>query len=207
MSLRTVAALYVDAHGPYPQLAGVDCWDESRDARLYDGPHPVVAHPPCGRWCAMARMNERRLGAKVGDDGGCFASALAAVRRFGGVLEHPAFSLAWATFDLAYPPKFGWQRRTDGTWVCEVRQSAYEHKSRKPTWLYYVGGDVAPASPDWRDIPGTHYVGGGVNSHNNGKPRLQKKEAIHSPPAFAEFLVKLARASELARAAAAEVSR
>ena len=38
-----VAALYVDPRGPYPELLGPElCWDAERDARLYDGPHPVA---------------------------------------------------------------------------------------------------------------------------------------------------------------------
>lgn len=44
--MRTVAALYVEADGPYSRVEGVDLWPESRDARKYAGPHPVVAHPP-----------------------------------------------------------------------------------------------------------------------------------------------------------------
>lgn len=84
----TVAALYVDPAGPYPLMRG------------YTGPHPVVAHPPCGRWCRLAKFVERQYGHRVGDDGGCFAAALAAVRRWGGVLEHPAFTLAWRAHGL-----------------------------------------------------------------------------------------------------------
>jgi hypothetical protein len=41
-------------------------------------------------------VNQARYGHRVGDDGGCFASALASVRQWGGVLEHPALTLAWA---------------------------------------------------------------------------------------------------------------
>jgi hypothetical protein len=194
-----VTALYVERDGIYSTIPDVDCWDEERDARLYPGPHPVVAHPPCGRWCAMARLNESRWGAKVGEDGGCFESALAAVRTYGGVLEHPASSLAWARFGLTRPPHFGWQRQLDGGWVCEVKQSAYGHLARKPTWLYYVGSGPAPA--DWRDIAGTHQVGGGVHTGNNQLPRLDSKRAIKTPPAFAEYLVALARQSRLEVAA------
>jgi len=80
----TIAALYVERGGSYFGLDCVDPWDEQRDARLYAGPHPVVAHPPCARWCRLAGLVEARWGHKRGDDGGCFASALAAVRKWGG---------------------------------------------------------------------------------------------------------------------------
>jgi hypothetical protein len=39
-----IAALYVYADGPYAHVPDCDVWDISRDARGYDGPHPVVAH-------------------------------------------------------------------------------------------------------------------------------------------------------------------
>ena len=74
----TVAAIYV--------LPGVDPWDEKRDARLYAGPHPVVAHPPCSRWCRLAGLVEKRWGHKKGDDGGAFAAALATPPAFRAVL-------------------------------------------------------------------------------------------------------------------------
>ena len=45
----SVVALYVDTEsGPYPALLGVErCWGVARDGKLYNGPHSVVAHPPC----------------------------------------------------------------------------------------------------------------------------------------------------------------
>lgn len=77
-----IAALYIDPRGPYPKMQGVECWDEKRDARLYAGPWPVVAHPPCERWGRWA-------GERLGDDGGCFAAALGAVRTWGGRARAP----------------------------------------------------------------------------------------------------------------------
>ena len=143
-----VAALYVDARGPYIGLPDVDPWTEERDARTYDGPWPVVAHPPCARWgrywfggpMAAARGQRR----KMGDDDGCFAAALQSVRRFGGVLEHPADSHAWPWFGIAKPPRCGgwikadWVHGLDG-WTCCVEQGHYGHRARKATWLYAVG--------------------------------------------------------------------
>lgn len=186
----TVAALYVDPRGPYPAIDGVDCWDISRDARRYPGPWPVVAHPPCGRWCArLAPLNERRWGARVGDDGGCFEAALAAVRAWGGVLEHPASSLAWNAFGLQRPPALGWQKTLAGEWVCEVWQSAYGHRATKRTWLLFVGHE--PIDTDWRRVEGSHQIG----AMDRRKPVLWGKHAVHTPPRFAEYLVRLARAA------------
>jgi len=79
-----IAVLYADPRGIYAGLPDVDLWDETRDARRYPGPHPVVAHPPCARWCRLAGLVEARWGHRRGEDGGTFAAGLAAVRRWGG---------------------------------------------------------------------------------------------------------------------------
>jgi len=175
-------------------MPGVDCWDEKRDARAYDGPHPVVAHPPCQLWVNFAALNYKRYGGehnRPGNDGGCFAHALRAIRRVGGVLEHPADSNAWNAHYLLKPLHAStWNAAGRGEWVCEVWQSAYGHKARKRTWLYFCGDEQPPAA-DWRREPGTHQCGW----FDRIKPTLSKAEASRTPPAFAEYLVSLARAS------------
>jgi len=139
-----IAALYVERGGCYYGLADVDPWDRERDARLYAGPHPVVAHPPCERWSSLnnlvlCRYPHRAEEFAHGNDGGCFRSALAAVRRWGGILEHPAQSRAWGTFDLPAPARGQWQRGICGGWSIEVDQAAWGHPARKRTWLYVFG--------------------------------------------------------------------
>lgn len=139
-----IAALYVAAGGSYygqPWL--VDPWDEKRDARLYAGPYPVVAHPPCQRWGKMwfgQPLTVKRTGMRkqLGDDGGCFAAALLAIQMYGGVLEHPYGSHAWHHFKLAMPPRKGGWIKADafGGWTCCVEQGRYGHYARKPTLLY-----------------------------------------------------------------------
>lgn len=188
-----IAALYVQTNGIYYGLPDVDPWDEERDARKYAGPHPVVAHPPCQLWVNFAHLNFKRYGGehnKPGNDGGCFASALAAVRKFGGVLEHPAESSAWDHYGLMRPTLGGWSRALIGDpgWVAEVAQSAYGHKARKLTWLYYVG-DVPPPALDWRQPRGSHQVGW----FDRIKPTLSKKAASSTPPAFRDLLLSIAR--------------
>ena len=187
-----VAALFVEVGGPYWLMGDkIDFWDIDRDARLYRGPWPVIAHPPCGRWCGMARMNEKRWGAKVGDDGGCFESALTSVHRWGGVLEHPAFSLAWSAFGLERPINHGWNRISRTEWVGEVWQSAYGHKAMKRTWLYYVGC-CKPDEFDKSRARGSHQIGGGINTGNRLLPRLDQSETHITPKRFADYLINLA---------------
>jgi len=187
-----VAALYVETNGHYFGLPDVDPWDEPRDARRYAGPHPVVAHPPCSRWCQLAYINQKRYGHKVGNDGGCFESALAAVRRWGGVLEHPAFSYAWPAFGLPEPPPAGWQLTLEGAWVCQVSQGAYGHRARKMTWLYYVG-DRAPPPLLWHAPEPTAQVSWCKNHGNSSLPRISKKTAARTPQRFRDLLLELAR--------------
>lgn len=129
-----VAALYVEPGGAYDGQDNVDLWPQARDARTYGGPWPVVAHPPCRRWGRYwfgSPLNPHRH--RKGDDEGCFTAALGAVRAYGGVLEHPAYSHAWLAHRLPWPPAEGWQRDIGGGWCCHVEQGFYGHKARKPT--------------------------------------------------------------------------
>lgn len=145
-----IAALYVETDGCYFGLADVDPWDEARDARLYAGPWPVVAHPPCQRWGRMDHGGPSAPNTETpGDDGGKFEAALAAVRKWGGVLEHPCDSKAWKAFKLERPKRHqGWSRADDlGGWTCYVEQGHYGHMARKMTWLYACGVDLPDL--DW----------------------------------------------------------
>lgn len=195
--MHEVAALFVQSGGAYFGLSFVDPWDEPRDARKYLGPHPVVAHPPCSRWCKpLAKVNQTRYGHKIGDDGGCFKKALMAVLSWGGVLEHPANSYAWDEFDLVKPSRGMWKQGEAYTvpyWVTEVSQSAYGHPARKNTWLLYRGNADPPAL-DWSDPKGTHLTSW-LQRTSRVAPRLSKRDAIKTPPAFRELLLRLASQS------------
>jgi len=137
-----IAALYVEKDGAYFGVPGVEPWDEARDARNYAGPHAVVAHPPCQRWGRFWHGSTRKPHQfEKGEDGGCFAAALNSVREFGGVLEHPADSHAWAHFGIPAPPRGGGWIQTSVTneWTCCVYQGHYGHFAGKGTWLIAAG--------------------------------------------------------------------
>ena len=206
-----IAALYVDADGPYFNLPGIDPWDQKRDARNYSGPWPVVAHPPCQRWGKMwfgSPLVVKQTGVRKakGDDGGCFVAALASVRKWGGILEHPWQSHAWPHFGLTVPPREGGWVKADefGGWTCCVEQGQYGHYARKPTLLlvYGVAREDLPelkwGKNKWEPDPllvariGLKRAkklgevcskGGGVDSN----PR------IHTPTQFRDMLINMAK--------------
>ncbi len=195
-----VAALFVQTGGIYFGIPDVDPWDAGRDARLYAGPYPVIAHPPCQRWGALAYVNYKRWGGehnRPGNDHGCFESALRSVIRWGGVLEHPAKTKAWQAYGIAKPVGVGWKRIALHEWVCEVWQSAYGHRANKATWLYYSGKNP-PHELRWERPRGSHQVGY-QDSRGKGrnKPTLSQKEANQTPQDFKEELIKLAKGSVL----------
>lgn len=197
-----IAALFVHRDGPYYGLPDVDPWDEARDARLYMGPHPVVAHPPCQRWGRYWHGGpSARVPRKRGDDGGCFESALAAVRRFGGILEHPEASSAWGHFGLNSPPRHGGWIAADfeGGWTCCVEQGHYGHPARKATWLYAHGVDTP--SLIWGPCPKRARLDEGFHSAEERRravktgivQRLSARQRIVTPIPFRDLLLSIAR--------------
>lgn len=199
-----IAALYVYRDGPYSRVPDCDVWDDARDARGYAGPWPVVAHPPCSRWCRLAGLVEARWGHRRGDDGGCFAAALAAVRTHGGVLEHPAYSDAWAAFGLPRPPRGGgWVRGMCGGWACHVEQGRYGHVAKKATWLYSVDCELPSlrwgSDPDTKSKALVSWCGNYVSSGET-RPRVGKRAASETPDEMREILVAMARSVSRMRA-------
>ena len=205
-----IAALFVETNGVYFGLPGVDPWDKTRDARLYGGPWPVVAHPPCERWgrywSGGPSAKERKL---KGDDGGHFAHAKWCVEEFGGVLEHPEASHAWKHFGLARPARYGWTRANSAGWTCQVEQGHYGHRARKKTWLYAVGCELpdlmwGPSIGERLD-EGFHSKAERDAARAAGvKPRkrLSTAENLRTPTLFRDLLISIAESHPNAQRAA-----
>ena len=142
-----------------------------------------------------------RVPRELGDDGGCFAAALSAVRRYGGVLEHPEASHAWRWFGLCPPPRHGGWMVADwiGGWTCCVEQGHYGHRARKATWLYAVGGDVpsltwGPSEAEIRIDDGFHSTEERRRAVKTGAvQRMSKRERLMTPEPFRDVLLAMAR--------------
>jgi hypothetical protein len=199
-----VAVLYCDPRGPYPSLADrdeLDVWDNEadengehrNDARLYWGPHPVVAHPPCGAWSQHRKLYR-------GNDADCGPRAVQQVRAFGGVLEHPAGSRLWDACGLPLP---GEPADCYGGYTIEVSQVEWGHVARKRTWLYLVGVrlGVSHLPPPFPGREPTHWCSGrrqkgGKASKATVPPGIKvcsAQQRRRTPVPFAEWLIAMAR--------------
>lgn len=176
-----VTALYVDATGPYPFIVS-NWFDEKRDALTFEGPGPVVAHPPCARWGALRNLPRVSKGV---DDRHLAVAAAKQVRSYGGVLEHPAWSSLWDHQGMPRPGRFP---DAFGGWTLEVDQGRFGHQAPKKTWIYVVGATFEEASA----IPRPRIATGRVEA-------LSRKARRLTPIHFAEWLVDLASRCKVER--------
>ena len=205
-----IAALYVETDGGYFGVPGVDPWDEVRDARNYAGPYPVVAHPPCQRWGRFWHGSTRKPHQfDKGADEGCFAAALSAITRFGGVIEHPKDSHAWDAFNLPKPPsKGGWVGNPFDGYSCCVYQGHYGHLAGKGTWLHARGvryvdlPELRWGKTEQRIHPRALELHGyakarriGMMAMVGGKDKTRIRNA--TPPEFRDVLLGIARSASV----------
>jgi len=181
-----VAALFVRADSIYKTMDGVEAYDMDRDARTYDGPWPVVAHPPCRSWASLRTHAKPRP-----DERNLARLAVALVREFGGVLEHPHRTTLW---DAQRLPAVG-QRDAFGGFTLVIDQNWWGHRAQKRTRLYVVGCEPANV-PTLPLVLGqaTHTVGlWGGRDRATCRPSIAKHEYEHTPPELAAWLVETAR--------------
>ena len=184
----SVAVLFARADSVYKSLPGCDVWDIERNALKFPGKAPIVAHPPCRswgrlRWAAKPRDGERELAIR----------AVEMVRVWGGVLEHPKASGLWRELEL---PRPGASTDLWGGFSLAVEQKWWGHSCDKATWLYVCGCSRAAVPPMPLNFAESKKV---VTSslYRKGDPRWKphctKEEREATPPAFAEWLVELAK--------------
>lgn len=183
-----IAALYVRTDTIYKTL-GADCWDIERDARNYQGPNPVIAHPPCRAWGRLRRMAKPRPGEKE-----CGLHAAEMVRKWGGTLEHPRASSLWKAAAL---PRPGEPPDDHGGFTVDVNQAWFGHRAEKRTWIYICGCQFkdVPAHPiTFHRPPCVIANDGRIPAGSPGyRKEVTKREREATPEAFAQWLIAIAK--------------
>ena len=174
--------LYTMPQSVYLGMEGVDCWDEERDARSWPGGTPVVAHPPCRLWGRLRRLSTAPIAEKD-----LARHAVSEIRRWGGVLEHPAGSLLWADQGLPTP-----DRGSRGEFTIAAPQRWWGHRCEKWTWFFVAGLKIEdiPPIPLRLGYP-THVVTSSKKIRNRELKNRSERSA--TPPLLAEWLVAIAR--------------
>ena len=177
-----VSVLFAMERSVYHQF-DCDVWDEQRDARNWPGGNPVVAHPPCRSWGQLSYFSKHPP-----TEPGLAIWAVLQVIENCGVLEHPFKSKLWRCLDLS----------GTAAYTIVVDQNWWGHKAQKRTKLLING-----CRP--RDLPrmplelgeGSHVVsndkGQRKTPHKPRRPELSKRLCSATPPAFAEWLIEVAR--------------
>lgn len=183
-SLVEVAVLFARADSNYKLLPAVDVWDIGRDAAKWLGGVPGIYHPSCRSWGRMRQFSNPRDGERA-----LAIQAVERVRKFGGVLEHPAESTLWATCGMPRPRHFP---DVYGGWTLAIKQFHWGHRAEKETWLYIVG--CAPADvPERPRRPGKATACVRPTRAYPRLPCITKREREETPMALCIWLCELAR--------------
>ena len=124
-----LAVLFCHKDTEYAGLPGVHLWYRERNALLYPGPFPIIAHPPCA---AFGRFKKRSTQPALPS-----ILCVHLAELYGGVIEQPATS---CLFRLCAPPGF----------IETIRQSAFGYPTEKLTHLFWVSRPAPPLAPQGR---------------------------------------------------------
>lgn len=184
-----ITVLFTKKDSVYETL-GADVWDINRDARNWQGGGPCIAHPPCRAWGQLSHMAKPRH-----DEKELSLFAIEMIRKYGGVLEHPAASRLWPHI-LPYPGGFDdW----GGYSIC-IDQKWFGHLAQKKTLLYIVGCTASELPPIPIDYSAVEYTVSSKIKKKSGariKKEIPKSMREHTPLALAKWLIQVAKCCKI----------
>lgn len=177
-----VSVLFVQVNSIYKKL-NVDCWDEVRDARLYNGNNPIIAHPPCRSWSKLSHFSKHPP-----EEPGLAHFAISLIRKNGGVLEHPKGSRLFPAF-LPLPGSID----SFGGFTISIDQFWFGHKAKKNTFIYICGTTLnsLPALPLRFDAI-EHVINSSSHKKYCNTKEVTKHERSATPLNLALWLIEVA---------------
>lgn len=181
-----ITVLFARKDSIYKSFPDLDVYDIFRDARTWRGGNSVIAHPPCRAWGQLRHFAKPRA-----DEKQLAQFSVDLIRKYGGVLEHPARSTLWQAAGLPPPGKFD----AFGGFTFPIFQSHFGHRAEKKTFLYIVGMNPRhlPAIP-FSLAPASHVC---ETRKRDGRPSIRKSEREQTPVDLALWLVSVAKLCEV----------
>jgi hypothetical protein len=181
--MSIIPVLFARSDSVYKTIPGCDVYDIDRNALSCTSVRPGIYHPPCRAWGRLRHFSNPRPGEKE-----LAIWSVDRIRKYGGVLEHPAYSSLWPVAGL--PPAGGID--SFGGWTFPIDQHWFGHRAQKATFLYIVG--ISPAQiPDFPiDLSQPPCVLE-TRRKNNPRPSISRPEREHTPFQLALWLVDLVR--------------
>ena len=181
---KKISVLFVREDSIYKSM-NLDCWDIKRDARNWNEGCPLIAHPPCRAWGRLSHFAKPRP-----DEKELAIYSINLIRKYGGVLEHPAASKLWKEMNL---PKGNEIDKFGGFSLC-INQSWFGHKAEKRTLLYICGCckedlPIVPLKFDAIEF----VIETSIKKGSSGfRKSVTKKEREATPVELAKWLVEVA---------------
>jgi hypothetical protein len=188
---RTVAILCAARKTAYRDIPGLEIYDEAMDARTFTGGMPVIAHPPCRYWLKHGLGTIARQHAKpqqIVDEKMLGMWCVLQVRKYGGIVEQPARSELWDRCGLPIPGS----PQSPDSFSLAVWQSWWGCPVRKATWLYFR--NISQFAVDIPFVLTPRQTKSQYRRYwQAGSGKSGKEIRSHTVPAFANWLVDLAR--------------
>ena len=175
-----IPVLFTAHNSLYNDIDIFDCYDEKRNAFNYPGRIPLIAHPPCRKFSRLRGLSTAPLSEKK-----LAFFALAKVRQFGGILEHPRSSTLWLNGNF----KLDGSVDDYGGFLRSVNLSWFGFPAEKKTMLYFVGIDPAllPAFPMCFNAI-THVI---TSSGISGKKELSALYRSQTPRLMIDYFLEV----------------
>lgn len=175
-----IPVLFTQKNSNYNEIQIFDCYDEKRNALSFNDRVPLIAHPPCRKFSRLRGLSTAPLSEKK-----LAFFALAKVRQFGGILEHPRSSTLWKdgnfNLDGTIDSYGGFLRSVDLSW--------FGFPARKKTMLYFCGITPVqlPSFPISLNAI-THVVS---SSYKSDKKEIPRNMRSTTPFPMIEFFIEV----------------
>ncbi len=178
--LNMTSILFCEEKSIYKTL-NCDVYDIKRNALNVSNTTPAIYHPPCRMWSRLKTLSNFYPGEKW-----LAVWSLIRIRKYGGILEHPAGSSLFHKYAPLTPVPDSY-----GGFIISVNQHWFGHVAQKKTYLYIVGCSPSQLPPIPLNFSAIEYT---ISNSKKSKQKIKespKKYRNYTPILFAQWLLDI----------------